>query len=122
MQSTKFGAQKKKKFRFDFNIILIFTGSLLFQTVQIGAYPILISQILTNKSVDSAIIGIFVAMSWVPVLLVGPLVPRFIRIFHEQEGPRTVGVLHHPRLETDLAEQRGVLIPAQTSYGDSRAK
>ncbi len=30
---------------------------------------------------DSVIIGIFVAISWVPVLLVGPLVPRIIRNF-----------------------------------------
>ena len=67
--------------RSDPNIILIFTGSLLFQIVQIGTYPILISQILVNKSVDSGIIGIFVAISWIPVLVFGPLVPRIIRIF-----------------------------------------
>ena len=67
--------------RSDSNIILIFAGSLLFQTVQIGTYPILVSQILANKSVDSGIIGIFVAISWIPVLVFGPLVPRIIRIF-----------------------------------------
>lgn len=67
--------------RSNLKIILIFTGSFLFQTVQIGTYPILISQILANKSVDIVIIGIFVAISWVPVLVIGPLVPRIIRIF-----------------------------------------
>ena len=65
----------------DSNIILVFTGSLLFQTVQIGTYPILISQILASRSVDSGIIGIFVAISWIPVLVFGPLVPRIIRNF-----------------------------------------
>lgn len=65
----------------DSNITLVFTGSLLFQIVQIGTYPILISQILASKSVNSGIIGVFVAISWIPVLVFGPLVPRIIRNF-----------------------------------------
>lgn len=60
-------------------IIYLFSASLLFQIIQVGVFPILIAQLLSNQDVDGFTIGIFLAVSWVAVLLVGPIVPRLIR-------------------------------------------
>ena len=60
-------------------ILYLFSASLLFQIIQVGVFPILIAQILSNQGVDGFTIGIFLAISWVAVLLVGPVVPRLIR-------------------------------------------
>jgi MFS family permease len=62
-------------------IVLLFSGSLIFQTVQIGIYPILITQLMANNSVENSLIGVFLAVSWMAVLLCGPAVPGFIRKF-----------------------------------------
>lgn len=60
-------------------ILYLFTSSLLFQIIQVGVFPILIAQILSNKNVDGFTIGIFLAVSWIAVLVAGPIVPRLIR-------------------------------------------
>lgn len=59
-------------------IAALFAGSLLFQIVQVGAFPILISQLLSIAGADSFTIGVFVAISWVAVFVAGPFVPRLI--------------------------------------------
>lgn len=59
-------------------IATLFAGSLLFQIVQVGAFPILLSQLLSDGGADSFIIGIFVAISWIVVFAAGPFVPRLI--------------------------------------------
>lgn len=61
------------------NMLWLFLGSLLFQIVQVGAFPILIGQMLDNKGASSATIGLFLAVSWVVVLIIGPVVPRLLR-------------------------------------------
>jgi MFS family permease len=60
---------------------LLFSGSLVFQTLQIGVYPILITQLMAGNGVDSHRIGVLLAVSWISVLLFGPLVPRMINRF-----------------------------------------
>lgn len=60
------------------NMVTLFAGSLLFQIVQVGAYPILISQLLAARGADSFLIGIFIAISWIAVFAAGPFVPRII--------------------------------------------
>jgi len=47
----------------DRNMGLIFLGSLLFQVIQMGVYPILLTQILAGQQVDNQVVGIFVAFS-----------------------------------------------------------
>ena len=59
-------------------LFLVFTGSLLFQIVQLGCFPILISQILDQKGESSSVIGLLIAIPWVSVLLLGPVVPVLI--------------------------------------------
>lgn len=60
-------------------ILYLFSGSLLFQIIQVGVFPILIAQILSNQDVDGFTIGVFLAVSWIAVLIAGPIVPRLIR-------------------------------------------
>jgi MFS family permease len=60
------------------NIFLIFAGSLLWQAIQIGSFPILTSQILSGQDVHAALIGIVVAISWIAVFIAGPFVPALI--------------------------------------------
>ncbi|MFK8034662.1 MAG: MFS transporter [Hyphomicrobiales bacterium] len=59
-------------------IATLFAGSLLFQIVQVGAFPILISQLLLASGSDSFAIGVYVAISWLVVFAAGPFVPRLI--------------------------------------------
>jgi len=61
------------------DILLVFLGSLLFQVVQMGVYPILLTQILAAGQVDNRVVGVFVAFSWIAVFAFGPLVPNIIR-------------------------------------------
>lgn len=58
--------------------IALFSGSLLFQIIQVGTFPILISQFLSDSSLSSFAIGIFVAVAWIVVFLAGPFVPSLI--------------------------------------------
>lgn len=60
------------------SIPLIFAGSLIFQIVQIGSYPILISQFLAQDGVSTAVIGWLLAISWIAVFALGPFVPRIV--------------------------------------------
>lgn len=63
----------------DFDILALFAGSLLFQIIQVGIYPILLSQIMSSDNYGSSIIGVLVSISWISVFVAGPFVPRFIR-------------------------------------------
>lgn len=56
----------------------LFFGSLLFQIIQVGTFPILISQFLLESSLNSFAIGIFVAVAWIVVFMAGPFVPSLI--------------------------------------------
>lgn len=58
--------------------IALFSGSLLFQIIQVGTFPILISQFLSRSSVSNFAIGIFVSVAWIVVFAAGPFVPRLI--------------------------------------------
>tara|TARA_R110002167_G_scaffold80750_10_gene221759 strand:+ start:3875 stop:5053 length:1179 start_codon:yes stop_codon:yes gene_type:complete len=58
--------------------IALFSGSLLFQIIQVGTYPILISQFLSRGSVSNFAIGIFVSVAWIVVFAAGPFVPRLL--------------------------------------------
>jgi MFS family permease len=60
------------------SIALIFSGSLIFQIVQIGSYPILISQLLAQDGVTTVVIGWLLAISWIAVFALGPFVPRIV--------------------------------------------
>lgn len=63
----------------DFDISALFVGSLFFQVIQVGVYPILLSQIMSSDNYGSSIIGILVSISWISVFVAGPFVPAFIR-------------------------------------------
>lgn len=58
--------------------IALFFGSLLFQIIQVGTFPILISQFLSQSALSNFTIGIFVALAWIVVFLAGPFVPSLI--------------------------------------------
>nr|WP_306269176.1 MFS transporter [Pararhizobium sp. IMCC3301] len=58
--------------------IALFSGSLLFQIIQVGTYPILISQFLSRSSVSNFAIGLFVSVAWIVVFAAGPFVPRLL--------------------------------------------
>lgn len=73
-------------------IATLFVGSLLFQIVQVGAFPILISQLLSAEGVDGFTIGVFVAISWVVVFAAGPFIPRLIAAFGSR-GANTIAFL-----------------------------
>lgn len=60
------------------SIPFIFVGSLIFQIVQIGSYPILISQFLAQDGVSTVVIGWLLAISWIAVFVLGPFVPRIV--------------------------------------------
>lgn len=70
-------------------VATLFAGSLLFQIVQVGAFPILISQLLSAGGSDGFVIGGFVAVSWIVVFAAGPFVPRLI----ETLGSRQANIL-----------------------------
>ncbi len=64
---------------FDRKILLTFAGSLIFQILQIAAYPIVLAQSLNNQSYENTSIGAFVSVSWIVMLFVSPFVPRIVR-------------------------------------------
>ncbi|MEH6725365.1 MAG: MFS transporter [Hyphomicrobiales bacterium] len=58
--------------------IALYSGSLLFQIIQVGTFPILISQFLSESSLSNFSIGIYVSVAWIVVFLAGPFVPGLI--------------------------------------------
>ncbi len=58
-----------------------FVSSLIFQILQVGTFPLFLSQRMLGREFESWAIGMCVAISWLAVLLFGPFVPRFIRRF-----------------------------------------
>lgn len=62
-----------------FRMMLLLAGSFLLQTVQLGVFPIAMAQLLAGVGHDAGTIGVFLALMWAAVLLLGPLVPRLMR-------------------------------------------
>ncbi|MEZ5811910.1 MAG: MFS transporter [Rhizobiaceae bacterium] len=60
------------------DVYLLFFGSLLFQIVQIGCYPILIAQSLVRDGYSSYVVGLFTSISWITIVILGPVVPAVI--------------------------------------------
>lgn len=60
-------------------MVRLMLGSFLAQCIQIGAFPVLLSKHLIELKVEPNQIGYFGSISWVSVLLLGPLVPRIIK-------------------------------------------
>lgn len=60
-------------------IFPVFIGSLFFQIIQLGCFPILIGQILVHQNVSKIVLGSVLAIPWLSVLLFGALVPALIR-------------------------------------------
>lgn len=60
-------------------ILPVLLGSLLFQIIQLGCFPILIGQILVGQEVSKFLVGLILAIPWLSVLLFGALVPALIR-------------------------------------------
>ncbi len=60
-------------------LVKLMSGSLLIQIIQVGAYPILLAQILDGLSMPPLVVGLYLALSWLMVLAVGPFVPGIIR-------------------------------------------
>ena len=55
-----------------------FVVSLIFQIVQVGAYPILLARILDEAGYKNSTIGFYSAISWITVFILGPFVPFVI--------------------------------------------
>ncbi|MCB1385875.1 MAG: MFS transporter [Nitratireductor sp.] len=66
------------------NFAVLFTGSLLFQIIQIGSFPILIVQLLEGGAYEHFVIGLFAAISWISVIVLSPFVPGLIARFGER--------------------------------------
>lgn len=60
------------------DVYLLFLGSLVFQIVQIGCYPILIAQSLVRDGYSSYVVGLFTSISWITIVVLGPVVPAVI--------------------------------------------
>jgi MFS family permease len=60
-------------------MVRLMLGSFLAQCIQIGAFPVLLSKHLIELKVEPNQIGYFGSISWVSVLLLGPLVPKIIK-------------------------------------------
>ena len=65
---------------FDRKILFTFTGSLIFQILQIAAYPIVLAQRLHSQAYENTLIGAFVSVSWIVMLVASPFVPRIVRV------------------------------------------
>lgn len=59
--------------------ILILIGSFLSQIVQVGIFPLFLAQKLAVADVSLSVIGWFLALQWVAVLGIAPLVPAISR-------------------------------------------
>lgn len=60
-------------------MIRLMLGSFLAQCIQIGAFPVMLSKHLIELKVEPNHIGYFSSISWVSVLILGPLVPKIIK-------------------------------------------
>ena len=65
---------------FDRKILFTFTGSLIFQILQIAAYPIVLAQCLHSQAYENTLIGAFVSVSWIVMLVASPFVPRIVQL------------------------------------------
>lgn len=60
-------------------MILLQIGSFLSQTVQVGAFPLILTKRLLELESNSQTIGHISSVSWVFVLILGPFVPKILR-------------------------------------------
>ena len=61
-------------------IATVFAVSLVFQVIQVGAFPIYLSQEMLGLGFDSWVIGLCAAISWLTILALGPVIPRSLRL------------------------------------------
>ncbi len=61
-------------------LILILSGSFLSQIVQVGVFPLFLAQKLHVAGVSLSIIGWLLAVQWIVVLVIAPLVPALSRM------------------------------------------
>lgn len=61
-------------------IAAVFAVSLVFQVIQVGAFPIYLSQAMLGLGFDSWVIGLCAAISWLTILALGPVIPRSLRL------------------------------------------
>lgn len=59
-------------------MLLLLAGSFLFQTIQLGLFPILVAQILSVQTVETSVIGLVLSALWIAVFAFGPFVPKLI--------------------------------------------
>ena len=65
----------------DFLYSSFFMASLIFQVIQIGIYPILLSQIMNGYAYSNFQIGVILSISWMSVFVLGPFVPKLLGRF-----------------------------------------
>ncbi|GAB4357464.1 MAG: hypothetical protein Kow0026_17800 [Oricola sp.] len=61
-------------------IAIVFAVSLVFQVIQVGAFPIYLSQKMLGLGFESWVIGLCAAISWLTILALGPVIPRTLRL------------------------------------------
>lgn len=61
-------------------IATVFAVSLVFQVIQVGAFPIYLSQEMLGLGFESWVIGLCAAISWLTILALGPVIPRSLRL------------------------------------------
>ena len=62
-------------------LVFLLAGSFLLQMVQLGVFPIFVAQILAAKNTGVSTIGLYLAIPWIALLILGPLVPRLFNRF-----------------------------------------
>ena len=62
-------------FAMNFLMFQAFIVSLIFQIIQVGAYPLLLARILDESGYQDSTIGFYSAFSWIAVFVAGPFVP-----------------------------------------------
>lgn len=60
-------------------IATVFVVSLVFQVIQVGAFPIYLSQKMLGLGFGNWAIGLCAAISWMTILALGPVMPRLLR-------------------------------------------
>jgi len=65
-------------------IATVFAVSLVFQVIQVGAFPIYLSQKMLGLGFESWVIGFCAAISWLTILALGPVMPRSLRLLGYQ--------------------------------------
>ena len=59
-------------------MIALFSSSLLFQIIHVGAFPVYLSTLMSERGYGPQTIGFYAAISWLSILVFGPFVPQGI--------------------------------------------